>query len=81
LTTQDLQHVIIEIGQEYIGAEFIRGQPVIEDMPYKDTNIVVSTVDLTVAYRKDIIEQYRVHSNIIQNLSDKSIQIFGAISS
>ena len=50
-------------------------------MPYKDTNIIVSIVDLIVAYRKDIIEQYRVYSNIIQNLSNKSIQIFRAISS
>lgn len=69
------------MGREYISAEFIRGQPVTEDIPHKDTNIVISIVDLAAAYGKDITERYGVRSNIIQNLSNESIWIFGAISS
>ena len=49
-------------------------------MPHKDTNVVVSAIDLAVAHRKEIIEQYRVRGDIIRNLSDKSIWIFRAIS-
>jgi hypothetical protein len=48
-------------------------------MLYKDTN-VISAIDLTTVYKKDITEQYRVYSDIIWNLSDKNIRIFKAIS-
>jgi hypothetical protein len=48
-------------------------------MPHKNTN-VVSAIDLTIVYKKDIIKQYKIHSNIIWNLSNKSIWIFKAIS-
>jgi superfamily II DNA helicase RecQ len=81
LTTQDLRHVVIEMGREYIGAEFMRGQPVTEDMPHEDTDIVVSAVDLAAAHGKDIAERYGVRGDIIRNLSDESIRIFGAIGS
>lgn len=81
LTTQDLRHVVIEMGREYIGAEFMRGQPVTEDMPHEDTDVVVSAVDLAAAHGKDIAERYGVRGDIIRNLSDESIRIFGAIGS
>jgi hypothetical protein len=48
-------------------------------MLHKDINMV-SIVDLVTIYRKDIAEQYRVHGDIIWNLSNKSIWIFRAIS-
>ncbi len=69
------------MGREYIGAEFMRDLPVTEDILYKDTNVIVSAVDLTAAYEKDIAERYKVRGNIIWNLSDESIRIFGAIGS
>jgi hypothetical protein len=47
-------------------------------MLHKDTN-VVSVMDLTTMYKKDITKQYKVYNNIIWNLSDKSIRIFRAI--
>lgn len=55
----------IKIGREYISVEFIRDLPTTEDMLYKDTNVVVSAVDLAATYRKDITERYSVCSNII----------------
>lgn len=79
LTTQDYRNVAIKIGREYIGAKFIRDLPTTKDMLHKDTNVVVSAVDLAAAYRKNIVERYGVCSDIIHNLSDKSIRIFGAI--
>jgi hypothetical protein len=81
LTTQDYRNVAIEIGREYIGTEFIRDLPTTEDMPYEETDVVVSTVDLAAAHGKDIAERYGVRSDIIRNLSDESIRIFGAIGS
>lgn len=81
LTTQDYRNVAIEIGREYIGAEFIRDLPTTEDMPHKETNVVVGAMDLVAAYRKDITERYSVRGNIIRNLSDESIRIFRAIGS
>ena len=71
----------IEIGREYIGAEFIRDLPTTEDMLHEETDVVVSAVDLAAAHRKDITERYSVRGDIIRNLSDESIWIFRAISS
>ncbi|TGO43787.1 hypothetical protein BOTNAR_1255g00030 [Botryotinia narcissicola] len=39
LTTQNYRNVAIEMGREYIGAEFIRGLPTTEDMPHEDTDV------------------------------------------
>lgn len=69
----------INIGCEYIRAKFTRDIPTTEEMLYKDSNVVVSVVDLAAAYRKEIAERYRVRGDIIRNLSDESIRIFGAI--
>ncbi|KAH7383391.1 hypothetical protein BKA64DRAFT_646579 [Cadophora sp. MPI-SDFR-AT-0126] len=69
------------MGCEYIGAEFIRDLPTTEDMPHEETDVVMSAVDLAAAYGKDIAEWYGVRGDIIRNLSDESIRIFGAISS
>ncbi len=69
------------MGREYIGAEFMRDLPVTEDMLYKDTNVIVSVIDLAATHGKDIAERYKVRSDIIRNLSDESIRIFGAIGS
>lgn len=63
----------IKIGREYISVEFLRDLPTTKDMPYKDTDVVVSAVDLAAAYGKDIAERYSVRGDIIQNLSDESI--------
>jgi superfamily II DNA helicase RecQ len=81
LTTQDYRNVAIEMGREYIGAEFMRGLPMTEDMPHEDTDVIVSAVDLAAAHGKDIAERYGVRGDIIRNLSDESIRIFGAIGS
>jgi superfamily II DNA helicase RecQ len=81
LTTQDYRNVAIEMGREYIGAEFMRDLPMTEDMPHEDSDVVVSAVDLAAAHGKDIAERYGVRGDIIRNLSDESIRIFGAIGS
>jgi hypothetical protein len=47
-------------------------------MLHKDTN-VISAIDFAAVYKKDITEQYKIHGDIIWNLSDKSIRIFRAI--
>jgi hypothetical protein len=77
--TQDYRNMAINMGREYISTKFIRDLPKTKDMPYKDTNIIVSAINLAAAYGKDIAEWYRVRSNIIRNLSNESIWIFGAI--
>lgn len=79
LMTQDYQNVAIDIGCEYIRVEFIRDIPTTEEMPHEDSDVVVSAVDLAAAHRKEIVEQYGVYRDIIQNLSNESIQIFRAI--
>ncbi len=56
LTTQDYQNVAIEIGREYISAEFIQDLLITEDILYEDYNVVVSTINLTTTYSKDIAE-------------------------
>ncbi len=76
---QDYWNIAIKMGCEYISVEFIRDLLITKDMPHEDTNVIVSIVDLAATHRKEIAEQYRVHSNIIRNLSDESIQIFRAI--
>ncbi|KFZ20937.1 hypothetical protein V502_02964, partial [Pseudogymnoascus sp. VKM F-4520 (FW-2644)] len=81
LTTQDYRNVAIEMGREYIGAEFMREIPTTEEMPHEDMDVVVSAVDLAAAHGKDIAERYGVRGDIIRNLSDESIRIFGAIGS
>lgn len=81
LTTQDYRNVAIDIGREYIGAEFMRDLPKSEDMPHEDSDVIVSAVDLAAAHGKDIAERYGVRGDIIRNLSDESIRIFGAIGS
>jgi len=81
LTTQDLRHIVIEMGREYIGAEFIQGQPVTEDRPHEDIDAITNAVDLATAHGKDIAERYSIRGDIIRNLSDESIRIFGAIGS
>jgi len=68
------------MGREYIGAEFMRDLPKTEDMPHEDSDVIVSVVDLAAAHGKDIAERYGVRGDIIRNLSDESIRIFGAIS-
>jgi hypothetical protein len=73
--------VAIKTGREYISTEFMRDLPMTEDMPYEETDIVVSAVDLVATYGKDIAEWYGVRGDIIRNLSDESIRIFGAIGS
>jgi hypothetical protein len=50
-----------------------------KEMPHEDTDVVVSAVDLVAAHRKEIAERYKVRGNIICNLSDESIRIFGTI--
>lgn len=79
LTTQDYRNVAIDMGREYIGAEFMREIPTTEEMPHEDSDVVVSAVDLAAAHGKDIAERYGVRGDIIWNLSDESIRIFGAI--
>jgi len=81
LTTQDLRHIVIEMGREYIGAGFTREMPMTEDMPHEETDVVVSAITLAAAHGKEIEERYGVRGDIIRNLSDESIRIFGAISS
>ncbi|KFZ17150.1 hypothetical protein V501_01878, partial [Pseudogymnoascus sp. VKM F-4519 (FW-2642)] len=81
LTTQDYRNVAIDMGREYIGAEFMRDIPTTEEMPHEDSDVVVSAVDLAAAHGKDIAERYGVRGDIIRNLSDESIRIFGAIGS
>lgn len=81
MPTQDYRHIAIKIGCEYIGAEFIRDMPTTEEMPHEDSDVVVSAVDLAAAHGKDIAERYGVRRDIIDNLSDESIRIFGAIRS
>lgn len=53
----------------------------IEDMSHEDSDVVISAVDFAAAHEKDIAERYEVRDDIIQNLSDESIRIFGAIDS
>ena len=36
-----------------------------KDILYKNTNIIINTIDLIIAYKKKIIKQYRVYNNII----------------
>jgi len=79
LTTQDYRNVAIDMGREYIGAEFMRDLPKTDEMPHEDSDVVVSAVDLAAAHGKEIAERYGVRSDIIRNLSDESIRIFGAI--
>jgi hypothetical protein len=73
--------VAIDIGREYIDTAFMRDLPKTKDMPYEDTDVIVSAVDLAATHGKDIAERYGVRGNIIRNLSDESIRIFGAIGS
>ena len=69
------------MGREYISAKFMRDLPTTEDMPHEVTDVIVSAVNLAAAHRKDIAERYEVQGDIIRNLSDESIRIFGAIGS
>ena len=71
----------IEMGHEYIGTEFMRDLPMTEDMPHEDTNVIMSAINLATAYGKEIAEWYGICRDIIQNLSNESIWIFGAIGS
>lgn len=52
LPTQDYRNVAIDMGREYIGAEFMRDLHTTEDMPHEDSGIVVSAVDLAAAHWK-----------------------------
>jgi hypothetical protein len=73
--------VAIEIGRKYIGAEFMRDLPTTENMPHENTEVTVSAVNLAAAHGKEIAKQYGVRGDIIRNLSNESIRIFGAIGS
>jgi hypothetical protein len=77
--TQDYQNIAIKISCEYISVKFIRDLLTTKEMSHKNTD-VISAVNLATAYKKNIIKQYKVCDNIIQNLSNKSIGIFRAIS-
>ncbi|KAI1097152.1 hypothetical protein F4804DRAFT_194226 [Jackrogersella minutella] len=59
----------------------MRSLPISEDMADEETDVVASAVDLAAAHGKDIAERYGVRGDIIRNLSDESIRIFGAIGS
>ena len=65
LTTQDYWNVVVDMGREYIGAEFMREIPTTEEMPHEDSDVVVSAVDLAAAHGKDIAEQYGVRGDIV----------------
>ena len=69
------------MGREYIGAGFTRDMPMTEDMAHEDTDVVVSAVDLAATHEKEIAERYGVRGDIIRNLSDESIRVFGAVGS
>ncbi|OBT81699.1 hypothetical protein VE02_09774 [Pseudogymnoascus sp. 03VT05] len=58
LTTQDYRNVAIDIGCEYIRAEFMREIPITEEMLHEDMDVVVSAVDLAAAHGKEIAERY-----------------------
>ena len=80
MTTQDYRHIVICMGREYIGAEFMRDEAVGDQMPFEDSDVVVeSAVDLAAAHTGAMAQRYGVLGDIIWNLSDESIRMFASI--
>jgi hypothetical protein len=50
-------------------------------MLYKNINIIINIIDLTITYKKNIVKYYKIRSDIIQNLNNENIRIFGVIRS
>jgi hypothetical protein len=74
-----------EMGREYVGTDFMLHQPGGDEMlPEGDDVIAGATenaLDLAAAHTQAQAQRYGVRADIIRNLTDESLQVFGAICS
>ena len=85
LGTSGYRHVAIEMGREYVGTDFMLHQPGGDEMlPEGDDVIAGATdnaLDLAAAHTQAQAQRYGVRADIIRNLTDESLQVFGTICS
>lgn len=85
LGTSGYRHVAVEMGREYVGTDFMLHQPGSDEMlPEGDDVIAGATdnaLDLAAAHTQAQAQRYGVRADIIRNLTDESLQVFGTICS
>lgn len=85
LGTSGYRHVAVEMGREYVGTDFMLHQPGGDEMlPEGDDVIAGATenaLDLAAAHTQAQAQRYGVRADIIRNLTDESLQVFGTICS
>jgi superfamily II DNA helicase RecQ len=79
LTTNDLRHIYIDLTREYVGKNVLQYFAEIEDMAFEGDDVIVSAMDLAAAHGPEIAVRYGTRGDIIRNLSDESIRIFGSV--
>jgi superfamily II DNA or RNA helicase len=90
-TTSGYRHVAVEMGREYVGGDFMRdqrgGDAGGDEMLPEGVDVIPeagaldNAIDLAAAHTKEIAQRYGVRGDIIKNLTDESLQVFGSICS
>jgi superfamily II DNA or RNA helicase len=87
LTTSGYRHVAVEMGREYVGTDFMVHQPGGNEMLPEGEDVIEgpasldNAVDLAAAHTQAQAQRYGVRADIIRNLTDESLQVFGSICS
>jgi superfamily II DNA or RNA helicase len=87
LTTSGYRHVAVEMGREYVGTDFMLHQPGGDEMLPEGEDVIEgpaaqdNAVDLAAAHTQAQAQRYGVRADIIRNLTDESLQVFGSICS
>ena len=87
LTTSGYRHVAVEMGREYVGTDFMLHQPGGNEMLPEGEDVIEgpasldNAVDLAAAHTQAQAQRYGVRADIIRNLTDESLQVFGSICS
>jgi hypothetical protein len=87
LTTSGYRHAAVEMGREYVGTDFMLHQPGGDEMLPEGEDVIEgpaaldNAVDLAAAHTQAQAQRYGVRADIIRNLTDESLQVFGSICS
>lgn len=87
LTTSGYRHVAVEMGREYVGTDFMLHQPGGDEMLPEGEDVIEgpaaqdNAIDLAAAHTQAQAQRYGVRADIIRNLTDESLQVFGSICS
>ena len=83
LGTSGYRHMAVEMEREYVGTNFMLHQPGSDEMlPEGDDAIASATenaLDLAAAHMQAQAQRYGMRADIIWNLTDESLQVFGSI--